>query len=266
MGAALREQSTPVLWSSEGRSAATARRANDAGLADAGSLRELLERSELLISVCPPFAAVEVARSIAGFEGIFVDANAVSPQTARTIATIVESAGGQCVDGGIVGPPPERTGMARLYLSGSSAPTVASLFEGSILAAIVVSDQIGAASGVKMSYSAWTKGSAALLLAIRAVARREGVEAALLDEWQRSQPALHERTLAAGHDAGKKGWRWVAEMEEIAAMFGAADLPEGFHLAAAEIFRNAPRLESVDDRGAVLEQVLAALSNQGGVG
>jgi hypothetical protein len=150
--------------------------------------------------------------------------------------------------------------MTRLFLSGPSAGAVARLFEGSILDAVVVSDRIGAASGVKMSYSAWTKGSAALLLAIRAVARREGVEAVLLEEWQISQPALLERTLAAGHDAGKKGWRWVAEMEEIAAMFGAAGLPEGFHAAAAEIFRRSPRLETVEDREAVLEQVLDSLS------
>ncbi len=253
-------QGASVFWASEGRSPATAKRAKAAGLTDAGSLGDLVERSDVLLSVCPPFAASDVARSIAGFRGIFVEANAVAPQTAQAIAAIIESPGGRCVDGGIVGPPPQKAGMARLYLSGISAGAIARLFEGSMLTAIVVSDRIGAASAMKMSYSAWTKGSAALLLAIRAAARREGVEAELLEEWRTSQPALQERTLAAGQDAGKKGWRWVAEMEEIAAMFDADGLPAGFHAAAAEIFRRSPRLETVDDLGAVLEEVLDTLT------
>jgi 3-hydroxyisobutyrate dehydrogenase-like beta-hydroxyacid dehydrogenase len=263
MGAAvaaiLCERGMPVLWASEGRSPASAARAEAAGLTRVSSLAELVGRCSVILSVCPPHAAEDVARAVAGFGGLFVEANAVAPQTARGIAEIVEARGATCVDGGIVGPPPQRAGMARLYLSGSSASAVASLFEDSILEAVVVSDRIGAASAVKMGYSAWTKGSAALLLAIRAVARREGVEAKLLEEWRISQPALHERTLAAGRDAGRKGWRWVAEMHEIAAMFGAAGLPEGFHRAAAEIFERAPRLEDVEDAEAALERVLEEL-------
>ena len=88
-----------------------------------------------------------------------------------------------------------------------------------------------------MAYASWTKGSAALLLAARALARAEGVEETLLAEWGISQPGLDERSAGAAGSAAAKGWRWIAEMEEIAATMAAAGLPEGFHQAAAEIYR-----------------------------
>ena len=88
-----------------------------------------------------------------------------------------------------------------------------------------------------MAYASWTKGTAALLLAARALARAEGVEETLLAEWGISQPGLEARSAGAAGSAAAKGWRWIAEMEEIAATMAAADLPEGFHQAAAEIYR-----------------------------
>jgi hypothetical protein len=89
-----------------------------------------------------------------------------------------------------------------------------------------------------MAYAAWTKGTAAMLLAIRALAEAEGVEDELLEEWRVSQPDLPERARRAAASADAKGWRWIAEMEEIAATFAAAGQPDGFHRAAAEVFRS----------------------------
>jgi hypothetical protein len=137
------------------------------------------------------------------------------------------------VDGGIVGSPPHEPGTTRLYLSGDEAPAVAGLFAGSVLDARVTSN----ASAVKMAYAAWTKGTAAMLIAIRELALREGVEATLLEEWDLSQPGLRERHERATRSAEAKGWRWVGEMEEIADTFEAAGLPGGFHRAAAEVYR-----------------------------
>jgi hypothetical protein len=90
-----------------------------------------------------------------------------------------------------------------------------------------------------MAYAAWTKGSSALLLAARALARAEGVERTLLAEWALSQPALAARSEGAAAAAAAKGWRWVAEMEEIAASMTAAGLPAGFHEAAADVYDRA---------------------------
>jgi len=196
--------------------------------------------------VCPPEAAADLARAVGalGFSGLYVDANAVSPATAREIGTIVEKAGGTYVDGGIIGPPARSRGATRLYLSGQAAPRVAALFQGSLLDAVVVDGGPGAASAVKMAYASWTKGSSALLMAVRALAAAEGVEAALLAEWAISQRDLPGKSENAAKGSARKAWRFVGEMDEIAATFASVGLPDGFHRAAAEIYR---RMEGYKD-------------------
>ena len=232
VGEALRNAGHAVLWASEGRSDETAARA--AGFEDVVNAGELARRSDVILSVCPPHAALEVARSVAAFEGVYVDANAVSPATAREVGGAVA---GSFVDGGIIGPPPREPGSTRLYLAGTDAETVAGLFVGTALDARVLGGEPGTASALKMAYAAWTKGTAAMLLAIRDLARIEKVEPPLLEEWRLSQPELIERSASAARSAERKGWRWVGEMEEIASTFASAGLPDGFHRAAAEVYR-----------------------------
>jgi len=240
VGACLSQRGLTVLWASAGRSPATAARAAAAGLRDVGSAGQMAEQADVILSVCPPHAALEVAGSVAGFRGIYVDANAVSPATAREVGEIVTAGGASYVDGGIIGAPPRSPGDSRLYLSGLWAEEISHLFADTALDAQVIGDDIGQASAVKMAYAAWTKGTAALILAIRALAHAEGVEQTLITEWQRSQPALTSRPHAAARSAMEKGWRWVAEMEEIAATMAAAGLPPGFHQAAAAIYTRVP--------------------------
>jgi 3-hydroxyisobutyrate dehydrogenase-like beta-hydroxyacid dehydrogenase len=264
IGALLTGRGGEVLWASGGRSQETARRAESAGLIDVGSLEELTARSEVVLSVCPPHAALGVARTVAGggFGGLYLDANAVSPSTTRAVGQAVEAGGATFVDGGIVGPPPRAAGSTRLYLSGAAASRVAEVFEGTELEPVVLADELGVASALKMAYAAWTKGSAALLLAALASARAEGVEQALRQEWELSQPGLLQRTERAAAAAATKGWRWVGEMEEIAATLAASDLPEGFHRAAAEMFSRAGRDGSAQADEKTLEFVLGNLAGQ----
>jgi len=153
IGRCLTNSGHAVLWASEGRSAASQARAKEAGLTDAGTVADVASQAGIILSVCPPHAATDVAWAVHGFRGLYVDANAISPGTAR----------------------------------------------------------------------------------------EEGVEDTLLAEWALSQPSLGKRSRGSAKAAGAKGWRWVAEMEEIAATMAAAGLPDGFHQAAAEIFRRYPR-------------------------
>jgi 3-hydroxyisobutyrate dehydrogenase-like beta-hydroxyacid dehydrogenase len=255
IGAALRGRGEMVLWASAGRSDATVERAERTRLEDVGDVRELCRRCEVLLSVCPPHAAVEVASLVGDFSGIYLDANAVSAETARTIGGRF----GRFVDGGIIGPPPHEPGTTRLYLSGVEAERLVPLFAGTTIDARVVSDEPGAASALKMSYAGWTKGSAALLLAVRALAQAEGVEEKLLEEWQMSMPHLPAQSVAASRSALTKGWRWVGEMGEIASSHATAGLPDGFHRAAAEIYRRASGDPGGDN---ALEEVLAAIRNR----
>jgi len=254
-----------VLWASEGRGPETAARARAAGLTDAGTAAEMAERADLILSVCPPHAALDTAWAVQGFAGLYVDANAISPATAREVALMVEEGGATYIDGGIIGLPPVAPGRTRLYLSGEQAQTVRRLFDGTPLEARVIGGGTWSASAVKMAYAAWTKGTAALLLAARSLARAEGVEDALVAEWSLSQPALANRSEAAARSATTKGWRWVAEMEEIAASMAAAGLPDGFHQAAAEIFRRSPRAEPDHPEQAsdeTVDRVLSAIAGE----
>jgi 3-hydroxyisobutyrate dehydrogenase-like beta-hydroxyacid dehydrogenase len=333
LGHELRARGYEVLWASGGRSDATARRAAAAGLTDCGRVAELVVRSGVIISVCPPHAADQVARQVAaevaahaaraapqaevampptmraaraagasrrtgaadahgpadaegtmepigtagmreratvantaGRTGVgaadtrlFVDANAISPATSRRIKRLMTGQGMAYVDGGIIGMPPPSAGGTRLYLSGPDGDLVRDLFTGTAVEALVVGDGAGAASAVKMAYAAWTKGTAALALAIRALACAEGVENDLLAEWSRSQPALADRSRGAARSALLKGWRWVAEMEEISASFASAGLPGGFHEAAADVFRRTPYTDVATADEAAIAQIVAAL-------
>ena len=206
----------------------------------------------------PPGAAVELARAVVatGFGGVYVDANAIAPSTVAAIDGIVTERGGQLVDGGLVGPPAERPGTTRLYLSGARAETVAGLFAAGPLEARVIGDEPGAASALKMCYAAYTKGTAALLLAVVALAEATGVAAALSVEWERSQRDLPDRVAATARGSAPKAWRWVGEMEEIASTFADAGLPDGFHRAAADVFG---RLAELKDADAVTADDVTAL-------
>ena len=253
IGAALRTNGHAVRWVSQARSDATRQRAAVADLTPAATLEDVLAKVENVISVCPPAAAADVARSVrdAGFCGIYVDANAVSPATARRISGI---SGDGFVDGGIIGPPAWRPGATRLYLSGDHASRVASWFEGSLVDARVVECS---ASALKMCYAAYTKGSSALILAIRALAASQDAEHALLAEWDISQPGLAARSDAAAKGTSRKAWRFDGEMREIASTFADAGLPSGFHEAASDVYRRMRDLKTVHN--ADIEGVIATL-------
>jgi 3-hydroxyisobutyrate dehydrogenase-like beta-hydroxyacid dehydrogenase len=260
VGAALRSVGHDVAWVAAQRSATTARRAASAGLTAVGAVHEAAD-ADVVVSVCPPAAAPAVAAEVAdtGFAGVYVDANAISPATSAELAELVGASGIAYVDGGIVGPPALQAGTTRLFLSGEQSPEVAGLWSGSVLEAVVVGGGVGGASALKMCFASSTKVHSALLLAIATTASHHGVLDELLAEWDRrgdGRRAALERSATA---SAPKAWRWVAEMEEIAATFAAAGMPSGFGLGAAAVF--ARMRDGVDaDPPPGLDAVLTTLS------
>ncbi|HWF11254.1 MAG TPA: DUF1932 domain-containing protein [Bryobacteraceae bacterium] len=248
VGACLVSRGTRVVWASETRSAESQKRAAHAGFEDLQTLAGALAQSDAVLSICVPSGALNLARQVAamGFNGIYVDANAISPAHSREIGTLVENAGARFVDGGIIGLPPTPNRATRLYLCGPEACTIAALFTGTQTESVVMDASAGAASALKVCYAAWSKGETALLGGIRALARFEGVDGTLMDEWRRSMPGVAEQSEHIVERAWK-AWRWVGEMEEIAASFDAANLPSGF-LANAEIYRRLARLKNVKEQ------------------
>jgi 3-hydroxyisobutyrate dehydrogenase-like beta-hydroxyacid dehydrogenase len=260
VGRCLIDAGYTVLWAAAGRSPDTARRAAAAGLTDVGTARQLAATSHVIMSICPPHAALDVAWAVHGFTGLYLDANAIAPGTARAVAELITSNGGSYVDGGIIGPPPIAPGTTRLYLSGERADAIADLFTGTGLDPVIAVGPATAASAIKMAYAAWTKGTAGLLLAARALARAEGVEEALLAEWALSQQGLAAQSERAAASAAAKGWRWIGEMDEIAHCMAEAGLPDGFHQAAAEIYRRCPQLPRGLTGDDLVTTILAAIT------
>lgn len=244
------------IWVDADRSEATRTRAEQASLRAVGSLHAFAERCDVIVSICPPHAAVDVADQVhaAGFAGLYCDANAISPAASRSIARRFE----HFVDGSVIGPPAHSAGTTRLYLSGDRAPELAALWVDGVLDARVIDGGVGAASALKMSYASWTKIGAALQLAIRALAANEGVDQALVDEWEISQIGLVERTERAASAVSPKAWRFGGEMRQISDSFEVAGLPTGFADAAADIYDRMADLRTVDDAG--LAQVIDRLT------
>lgn len=259
VGAALLSCGHEVHYLPQRRSLETLERACGAGFTACASLADLVGRVDMIVAVCPPHGALTLAADVmaAGFNGLFVDANAVSPATARRLH---ERVGGNFVDGGIIGPPAVTPGSTRLYLAGERAAEVVDCFGTSVLDARLMTGEPGAASALKMCYAAYTKGTSALLLAVRALAAAEGVDSALLAEWDISQRDLATRSAGAARGTARKAWRFVGEMEEIANTFTAQALPAGFHEAAGEIYRRMSDLQ--DSAEPTLEDVLTALNRE----
>lgn len=259
IGASLMSKGIEVNWIRGGRSEATASRASENGFLPCDDLGEAVRRSDAVFSICPPEFALSQAQEIhrIGFDGIFVDGNAVSPDTSIQISHLF---GDRFVDGGIVGPPAWNAGTTRFFLSGKAADQVAALFANTAVEAKVVPGGPGKASAVKMAYAAYTKGGGALLLAVAALAERHGVSDVLFEEWDRSQPGLSHRAEDTAKGMSGKAWRFVGEMREIEKTLDGAGLPPGFCAAAAELYEG---LADFRDDPQNLKTVMAKLLKSG---
>lgn len=251
-----------VYWVSEGRGDKTRERAEKHHLHDAATIENLCKRCSIILSVCPPHAAEDVARQVVetGFRGLYLDANAISPQRSASIGTMMQSAGIDFVDGAIIGGPAWTSGETWLYLSGKRADEIAACFSSGPLETKVIGAEIGKASALKMCYAAYTKGTSALLSAILAAAESYQVRMELGQHWEMDEPGFTEQTERRVRRVTAKAWRFAGEMEEIARAFSAAGLPSGFHESAAEIFRrmagfkDSPNLPELDEIFASLQK------------
>ena len=245
-----------VYWTSEGRSDRTRARAEKYGLKEVGSLSRLCQTCEIVLSVCPPHAAEDVARSVieTGFRSLYLDANAISPGRSIRIGQQMESAGIPFVDGGIIGGPAWKSKETWLYLSGVSAGEITDCFSKGPLETKIIGSEIGKASALKMCYAAYSKGATALLAAVLATSESLGVRENLYEQWDMDDPGFSDQVNQRVRRVTAKAWRFEGEMREIAATLQETGLPGGFHQAAGEVYRrmadfkndtDAPQLDKV---------------------
>ncbi|MFJ2572864.1 DUF1932 domain-containing protein [Streptomyces halstedii] len=262
-GARLRARGHIVLWCPDGRSEATRRRAEQAGL-EAEALPELVSRSDVLLSLCPPAAAEETASQVADLGAasagtIYVEANAVSPSRVQGIADRLAPM--PVIDAAVVGSPPVGGKSPTLYLSGPSkqADRIAELFAGTDVRPHILGHSIGKASALKLEYSSYQKVSRVLAAVAYGAAEAYGVA----DELQEIA-AKRTRSYLVETDyipkAAARAWRWGPELEDAAALLAGAGLPDSLmHAAAATLARwDDNRDQRLDIAGA-----LEALRGQG---
>jgi putative dehydrogenase len=217
----LHERGATVMTSLTGRSAASAARAERAGAIPVSTDDELVGQADFILSIVPPGDAVVLAERLApailraARKPVYVDCNAVSPQTAERIGAALKGTGCNYVDAGIIGPPPSATGRTIFYASGEGAKAFERLTDCG-LSIRLMDGPIGAASAMKLSYAGITKGCTAIGSAMMLGATRGGTADALLQEMSESQPMMLNWLRGFVSRMPPKAYRWVAEMEEIA--------------------------------------------------
>jgi len=242
IGRVLREGGARVITCLRGRSQRTRSLAALAGIEDVADLDAVAQQADIILSIMVPGKAValgaELAAALKRTAGhpVIVDCNAISPATARRIAETIEEHGGLFVDAGIIGvPPADGTHGPRLYVSGHNARELLVLRDFGIDVR-VVGDQVGQASGLKMCYASVTKGFTALATIQQTAALALGLSEHLNRELALSNPAVLAWMEAMVPSMPPKAYRWVGEMEEIAATFDALGLPPRMMLGAADLY------------------------------
>lgn len=272
IGARLRDGGVRVVVALDGRSDRTRRLAAEAGVEDVGGLDVLVRDADVVLSVVPPGAAMDVADAIASAAGearpLVADLNAIAPVTALAIEARLAERGLETVDGSISGPPPHASGTTRIYLSGARAAEVAALALTGI-ESVVVGGEVGLASAVKMCTASVYKGRVALLAQALRTAQAYGVVEHVLDDLVDTGLANRGRTGGTIGKASAKAWRYVPEMEQIAATQAEAGLTPELFRAIADVYAElaaravADAPEDVAD-DVPLAEVLDRLSEGGG--
>ena len=241
VGKRLHESGAEVRTLLSGRSAKSAERARDAGMIPAADEKAMLQGADFFLAILPPSEVENLARQLAPVlsalprKPIYVDCNAISPQTAARVAAIIKPTGARFVDGGIIGGPPRPGYSPAIYASGAAAGETAVLRDWG-LDWRAIDGPIGAASGLKMSYAGITKGTTAIAAAMLLGAARFGCGEALIAELSKSQPEMLERMRASIPRMYDKAYRWVGEMEEISDFLGANPASRDIYAVVARLY------------------------------
>lgn len=270
VGRVLLQHGHDVITCLLGRGEHTCSLSRQAGLREVDSLDDVVLQADMILSILPPAAAEEQANAVAtamrntGKTPVYVDCNAISPQTAQRVARIVTDAGASFIDTGIIGLAPGRAGNSegpRFYVSGDVLEPMLAL-DGHGIRVVKAGDHYGEASGLKMVYAGLTKGTWTLHTAILLAAKRLGVLDTLLEEFAFSQASALSAMRAQVPFIPADSNRWIGEMEEIASTLSDTGVTSGFHDGAAAIFRLlaetplAQETRADMDRSRTLEQAL----------
>jgi 3-hydroxyisobutyrate dehydrogenase-like beta-hydroxyacid dehydrogenase len=237
----LKAKGFTVCTALDKRSARSKKMAAEAGLTDVGSIAKLCAQSDLIMSVMNPGAALEFAREAAeairaqSSKPVFIDCNAVAPDTMREIEAAIKAAGSRCLDGGLIGPPPRGGAKVNLYVSGPGAADLTQIGNDKLVVHYMT-EKLGDASAVKMCYSAFNKGTQGLLLETLMAGQRLGVYDLLEKQLLSSKADMYEWVISALPTLPPKAYRWVPEMHEIARTFQGVGMTPRIFQGEADMF------------------------------
>lgn len=273
VGRRLAENGIRVVAALGDRSERTRRLAAQAGIEDVDDYAGLVTAADVILCILVPAEAEATAQRVAealaatGASLLYADCNAIAPQTVQRISQVITGAGSRFADASIIGGPPRPGYTPRIYTSGPGAVELATLNDFG-LEVVGMGERVGDASAIKMCYGALTKGQSALYTELLVAAEALGVSDALAAEFRRSQAEALKR-MDGLPGMPPKSRRWVGEMEEIAATFGAVGLTPKIFQGAADIYRFVGSTSLADrnpeDGGKpslaeVVEQLAAALT------
>ena len=242
VGQRLREYELDVITCLAGRSERTRALADRAGIRDVATMEELVEQSDLVMSMTVSAAVPGVCRQVGdalratGAATLFAECNAIAPQLARELEPLIADAGGRYVDASIIGGPPRPGYSPHFYASGRHAAEFAQLQDCG-LTVLPLDGEVGQASGIKMCYAAMTKGSWALYAQLLLAAERMGLTEPLLAEFRSGQPEVLQRMERALPTVPPRARRWVSEMEEIRDTFARLGLPPQLFEGVGDMYR-----------------------------
>jgi 3-hydroxyisobutyrate dehydrogenase-like beta-hydroxyacid dehydrogenase len=237
----IKQKGYTVCTALEKRSERSRKMAAEAGLIDVGSIAKMTAECDLVMSVMNPGAALEFATEAAAAiksqsrKPVFIDCNAVAPDTMRAIDQVIRDAGARCLDGGIIGPAPRGGAKVKLYVSGPGSADLKQL-EGEFLRVHVLSERMCDASAVKMCYSAFNKGTQGLMLQTLMAAHRLGVHDIVEQQLLASRAEAYQGLLKALPQLPPKAYRWVPEMYEIARTFEGVGMTPRIFQGEADMF------------------------------
>jgi putative dehydrogenase len=261
VGQRLTEHNVKVLTSLAGRSEASAKRAQAAGMIAVDDAQ--LTECDFLLSIIPPGDALALAKRLAGVltaanrKAVYVECNAVSPRGMLEIAEVIGATGCPFVGAGIIGPSPKPgSANTKFYASGPAAGQFATLNDYGLIVR-VLDGPLTAASALKMSYAGITKGFTALGAAMMLAATRGGSAAALKAELTESRPYLLGYLTQQVPAMYSKAYRWVSELDDIADFVGEDHPEHAMFTAAARLYeRIAEDVESDKKETGALDEFL----------
>ena len=242
VGQRLRENELDVVTCLAGRSERTRALADKAGIRDVGTMEELVEQSDLIMSMTVSAAVPGLCRQVAdaitatGSDTLFAECNAIAPQLTRELEPVITEAGGRFVDASIIGGPPRPGYSPHFYASGANAGELAQLNDFG-LTVLQLDGEVGQASGIKMCYAAMTKGSWALYSQLLMAAELMGLTEPLLAEFQSGQESVLQRMERSLPTMPPKARRWVSEMEEIRDTFAHLGMTPHIFEGVADMYR-----------------------------